>query len=118
MGAFGRRARGGCDGLITCLPSPKASAAVMDLALPALRAGSTWIEMSTNDFAEIEALARGQRLGINPRLPGHRRRAPCRGRRDHGTRRRRAGRLSNATGPRCKPWAERSSISAASSRRR
>jgi 3-hydroxyisobutyrate dehydrogenase len=56
----------GCDGLITCLPSPKASAAVMDLALPALRAGSTWIEMSTNDFAEIEALAtRGQRLGIN-----------------------------------------------------
>jgi 3-hydroxyisobutyrate dehydrogenase len=46
-----------CDGLITCLPSPKASVAVMDLALPHLRAGSTWIEMSTNDFAEIEALA-------------------------------------------------------------
>ncbi len=46
-----------CDGLITCLPSPKASVAVMDLALPALRPGSTWIEMSTNDFAEIEALA-------------------------------------------------------------
>jgi len=47
----------GCDGLITCLPSPKASAAVMDLALPAMRSGSTWIEMSTNDFAEIESLA-------------------------------------------------------------
>jgi len=46
-----------CDALITCLPSPKASAAVMDQALPVMRPGSTWIEMSTNDFAEIEALA-------------------------------------------------------------
>ena len=45
------------DALITCLPSPKATAAVMDEALPALRSGSTWIEMSTNDFAEVEALA-------------------------------------------------------------
>ena len=47
----------GCDALITCLPSPQASIAVMNLALPGLRPGSTWIEMSTNDFAEIEALA-------------------------------------------------------------
>ena len=46
-----------CDALITCLPSPSASAAVMELALPVMRPGSTWIEMSTNDFAEIEALA-------------------------------------------------------------
>jgi 3-hydroxyisobutyrate dehydrogenase len=46
-----------CDALITCLPSPAASAAVMEMALPVLRAGSTWIEMSTNDFAEIEKLA-------------------------------------------------------------
>jgi len=46
-----------CDCLITCLPSPAATAAVLDLALPALRRGSTWIEMSTNDFAEIEVLA-------------------------------------------------------------
>jgi 3-hydroxyisobutyrate dehydrogenase len=54
-----------CDGLITCLPSPKATAAVMDLALPAMRAGSTWIEMSTNDFAEVEALAaRAAAVGI------------------------------------------------------
>ncbi len=45
------------DGLITCLPSPKATASVMDEALPAMPAGSTWIEMSTNDFAEVEALA-------------------------------------------------------------
>ena len=34
-----------------------ASAAVMNQALPRMRAGSTWIEMSTNDFAEVEALA-------------------------------------------------------------
>jgi len=46
-----------CDGLITCLPSPAATAAVLEQALPALRAGSTWIEMSTNDFAEVERLA-------------------------------------------------------------
>jgi 3-hydroxyisobutyrate dehydrogenase len=45
------------EGLITCLPSPAATAAVMDLALPALPRGSTWIEMSTNDFAEVETLA-------------------------------------------------------------
>ena len=55
----------GCDCLITCLPSPAATAAVMDQALPALRRGSTWIEMSTNDFAEIERIAaRAQDLGI------------------------------------------------------
>ncbi|MGO9988692.1 MAG: NAD(P)-dependent oxidoreductase [Steroidobacteraceae bacterium] len=54
------------DGLITCLPSPAASAAVMAQALPAMRAGSTWIEMSTNDFAEVEALAaRAQGSGIS-----------------------------------------------------
>jgi 3-hydroxyisobutyrate dehydrogenase-like beta-hydroxyacid dehydrogenase len=53
------------DCLITCLPTPAASAAVLELALPALRSGSTWIEMSTNDFAEIGALAaRAQALGI------------------------------------------------------
>ncbi len=46
----------GCDGLITCLPSPAASRAVMAQALPALWPGSTWIEMSTNDFKEIQAL--------------------------------------------------------------
>jgi 3-hydroxyisobutyrate dehydrogenase len=46
-----------CEALITCLPSPAASAAVMDLALPAMRRGSTWIEMSTNDFIEVERIA-------------------------------------------------------------
>jgi 3-hydroxyisobutyrate dehydrogenase-like beta-hydroxyacid dehydrogenase len=53
------------DALITCLPTPAASAAVLDLALPAMRPGSTWIEMSTNDFAEIEILAaKAEALGI------------------------------------------------------
>ena len=45
------------DALITCLPSPKASAAVLDAALPAMRPGADWIEMSTNDFPVIERLA-------------------------------------------------------------
>jgi 3-hydroxyisobutyrate dehydrogenase len=54
------------DGLITCLPSPTATRVVLESALPHLRGGSTWIEMSTNDFAEIEALAeRGRKLGID-----------------------------------------------------
>jgi 3-hydroxyisobutyrate dehydrogenase len=53
------------DCLITCLPSPAATRSVLDLALPALRAGSTWIEMSTNDFTEVEALAaRANALGV------------------------------------------------------
>jgi 3-hydroxyisobutyrate dehydrogenase len=46
-----------CDALITCLPSPTASQKVLDQALPMLRPGSTWIEMSTNDFVEVEILA-------------------------------------------------------------
>ncbi|MEA3149080.1 MAG: hypothetical protein QOD56_19 [Gammaproteobacteria bacterium] len=54
-----------CDALITCLPSPAASTAVLAQALPELRSGSTWIEMSTNDFAEIESLAdRARERGI------------------------------------------------------
>ena len=53
------------DALITCLPSPAASTAVLEQALPAMRRGSAWIEMSTNDFAEIEGLAnRAAGLGI------------------------------------------------------
>jgi 3-hydroxyisobutyrate dehydrogenase len=54
-----------CECLITCLPSPAATARVLELALPAMLSGSTWIEMSTNDFAEVEAHARrAQQLGI------------------------------------------------------
>ncbi len=54
-----------CDCLITCLPSPAATTAVLDLALPALHPGSTWIEMSTNDFAAVESqAARALQLGV------------------------------------------------------
>jgi 3-hydroxyisobutyrate dehydrogenase len=54
------------DCLITCLPSPAATTAVLDLVLPAMRSGSTWIEMSTNDFVEVEAhAARAEERGIS-----------------------------------------------------
>lgn len=46
-----------CDCLITCLPSPAATRSVLGEALPVMRRGSTWIEMSTNDFEEVQALA-------------------------------------------------------------
>jgi 3-hydroxyisobutyrate dehydrogenase len=52
------QAVGDADALVTCLPSPAASRAVLAAALPAMRAGATWIEMSTNDFPVIEALAK------------------------------------------------------------
>src|SRR5229473_3066999 len=53
------------DCLITCLPSPAATAAVLDLAWSSLDRGTTWIEMSTNDFAEVEVLAaQAHELGI------------------------------------------------------
>ena len=48
------------DAVITCLPSPKATAAVLDGeagVLAGLRAGGTWIEMSTNEPGEIARLA-------------------------------------------------------------
>jgi 3-hydroxyisobutyrate dehydrogenase-like beta-hydroxyacid dehydrogenase len=53
------------DCLITCLPSPAATETVLAQALPHLRRGATWIEMSTNDFAAVEKLAeRARTLGI------------------------------------------------------
>ena len=45
------------DAVITCLPSPKASAAVLEGLVAGLRPGGTWIEMSTNGPAEIARLA-------------------------------------------------------------
>ncbi len=55
-----------CDCLITCLPSPTATKGVMDQALPVMLRGSTWMEMSTNDFAEVEALAaRARERGVD-----------------------------------------------------
>ena len=49
-----------CDIIITCLPSPAASAAVMeadDGILSGLSEGKIWAEMSTTDEAEIVRLA-------------------------------------------------------------
>ena len=48
-----------CDVVITCLPSPVASAAVMEGAdgmLPHLGEGQVWLEMSTTDEAEVRRL--------------------------------------------------------------
>ena len=43
--------------VITCLPSPAASAAVVEEMLPEMGPGKTWIEMSTTDEAEVRRLA-------------------------------------------------------------
>ena len=48
-----------CDVVITCLPSPAASSAVMeadDGVIAGLRPGTVWMEMSTTDSAEITRL--------------------------------------------------------------
>ena len=45
-----------CDAVITCLPSPAASDAVMQEMLPEVRAGKIWMEMSTTDEAEAKRL--------------------------------------------------------------
>ncbi len=53
---LGRR----CDIVITCLPSPAASADVVtgaDGLVEGLRPGSVWVEMSTTDEAEVRRLA-------------------------------------------------------------
>lgn len=45
-----------CDAVITCLPSPAASSAVLDQMLPFVLPGKTWMEMSTTDEAEIKRI--------------------------------------------------------------
>ena len=45
-----------CDAVITCLPSPAASDAVMREMLPEVVAGKIWMEMSTTDEAEVKRL--------------------------------------------------------------
>lgn len=45
-----------CDVVITCLPSPAASDAVMQEMLMQIGPGKTWIEMSTTDAAEVKRL--------------------------------------------------------------
>ena len=46
-----------CDVVITCLPSPAASAAVLDEMLPEVGPGKIWLEMSTTDEAEVRRIA-------------------------------------------------------------
>jgi 3-hydroxyisobutyrate dehydrogenase len=49
-----------CDLIITCLPSPAASAQVMEAAdgvLAGLSPGKIWLEMSTTDYQEVRRLA-------------------------------------------------------------
>ncbi|EDM73297.1 hypothetical protein RAZWK3B_03715 [Roseobacter sp. AzwK-3b] len=45
-----------CDAVITCLPSPAASAGVVGQMLPHVAPGKIWLEMSTTDEAEIKRL--------------------------------------------------------------
>lgn len=48
-----------CDAVITCLPSPEASATVVEGAgglLETMTAGKIWMEMSTTDEAEVKRL--------------------------------------------------------------
>lgn len=45
-----------CDVVITCLPSPAASDAVMQDMLPEVTKGKVWMEMSTTDEAEVRRL--------------------------------------------------------------
>ncbi|EAQ24451.1 NAD(P)-dependent oxidoreductase [Roseovarius sp. 217] len=47
---------GDCEIVITCLPSPAASDAVMQQMLPEVGPGKIWLEMSTTDADEIRRL--------------------------------------------------------------
>ncbi|WP_299674383.1 NAD(P)-dependent oxidoreductase [uncultured Roseobacter sp.] len=45
-----------CEAVITCLPSPAASAAVVEAMLPHVTGGKIWMEMSTTDAEEVRRL--------------------------------------------------------------
>ena len=45
-----------CDVVITCLPSPAASDAVLQAMLPHIGPGKIWMEMSTTDAGEVRRL--------------------------------------------------------------
>lgn len=45
-----------CDIVITCLPNPSASAAVVQAMLAHVKPGKIWLEMSTTDEAEVKRL--------------------------------------------------------------
>lgn len=59
-----------CDIVVTCLPSPAASAAVLeaeDGVIAGLGPGKVWLEMSTTDEAEVKRLgAKVQAVGAEP----------------------------------------------------
>ena len=111
------------DLVITCLPSPAASAAVMeaeDGILAGLSAGKIWAEMSTTDEAEVLRLGAlvEEKGAAADRLPGLGR-LPPRGDRQHlDLRRRRAARPSSAPFRRSRPWAGASCTPARSARPR
>jgi 3-hydroxyisobutyrate dehydrogenase len=46
-----------CDAVITCLPSPAASDAVVQEMLPHVGPGKIWMEMSTTDAQEVKRLS-------------------------------------------------------------
>lgn len=46
-----------CDAVITCLPSPAASAEVVGQMMPHVGPGKIWMEMSTTEAAEVKRLA-------------------------------------------------------------
>ncbi|MCW1934182.1 NAD(P)-dependent oxidoreductase [Pararhodobacter zhoushanensis] len=55
----------GADAVITCLPSPIVSDAVLEQILPAMRPGADWIEMSTLGREDVLRLAaRAQTAGM------------------------------------------------------
>ena len=55
----------GADAVLTCLPSPAVSEAVLAQVLPAMKPGADWIEMSTLGRSDVLRLAeRAQAAGI------------------------------------------------------
>ena len=46
-----------CDVVITCLPTPEASSAIVTDMLPYVEPGKVWIEMSTTDASEVKRLS-------------------------------------------------------------
>ncbi|MGA9253970.1 MAG: NAD(P)-dependent oxidoreductase [Roseobacter sp.] len=46
-----------CDVVITCLPSPAASAVVLSEMMPHVAPGKIWLEMSTTDAEEVKRIA-------------------------------------------------------------
>ena len=46
-----------CDVVITCLPTPEASSAIVTDMLPYVEPGKVWMEMSTTDASEVKRLS-------------------------------------------------------------